>query len=82
MRGGLKTGKWKNVVLGKMKVLVLQYLQWYSENSGIGSRLLDTRYDFKYLNSSMNMSHRNCTVEIDPFHLNKWFSNLPVKLFT
>ena len=35
---------------------------WYTENSGIGSRLLDTRYDFKYLNSSMNMSHRNCAV--------------------
>jgi len=38
MRGEVKTGKWKNVVLGKMKVLVINIKP---ENSGI-----DSSYDF------------------------------------
>ena len=36
------------------------YLPWESENSGIESPLLDSRYDSKKLNE--HMKHSNCAV--------------------
>ena len=53
-------------------------IQWEPENSGIGRRLLDSKYDFK--KSNEHETQHICSVN-RPISLIKWLNKLLVKLF-
>ena len=63
-----------------MKVQNIE-LQSEPKHSGIGIRLFDSSYDFKWCNEHEHINIVRCKVRNRPFELNMLFNTLLVKRF-